>query len=43
MGRAYVKADQGESEEDLAVGDQAGIGQESVLDLADGTPFLKEQ
>jgi hypothetical protein len=27
--------------EDLAAGDLAGVGQEIVLDLADGTQFLK--
>ena len=39
MGRGCVKADEGESE-DLAVGDQAGLGQENVPDLADGTPSI---
>jgi len=37
-----VKADE-EDSEDLVVGDWAGVGQESVPDLADGTPFLKGQ
>ena len=39
MGRACVKADKGESE-DLAVGDQDGLEQENVPDLADGTPSI---
>jgi len=42
MGRAYVKADEGKGEVH-AVGDWAGVGQESIPDVADGNPFLKGQ
>jgi len=42
MGRVYVSTDEVESE-DFAVGDWAGVGQENVPDLADGTPSLKGQ
>jgi hypothetical protein len=42
MGRAYVKADEGKRD-DLAVGDTAGVVQESFPDVADGNPFLRGQ
>ena len=42
MGRVCVSADEVRSE-DLAVGDWAGIGQENIQDLADGTPSVKGQ
>ena len=42
MGRVCVSTDEVRSE-DLAVGDWAGVRQENVQDLADGTPSVKGQ